>query len=136
MAELKTKLTRASAATFISNVSNPQTQKECRALSRLLKSITRKGPRMWGTSIVGFGQYHYVGASGREGDWFLTGFSPRKTNLTIYIMGGLNKFPELLARLGKHKAGMGCIYVKSLSDIDLKVLEKLIRSSIKNLTLA
>ena len=86
---------------------------------------------MWGTSIVGFGNYHYKYASGREGDWFQAGFSPRKQNLTFYIMGGFNKYPGLLKKLGKYSTGKGCLYVKKLEDIDLKVLNEIVTKSVK-----
>jgi hypothetical protein len=85
---------------------------------------------MWGPSIIGFGSYHYKYASGREGDWFLTGFSPRKQNLSIYIMSGFNRYEEILSRLGKFKTGKSCLYINKLEDIDVKVLEKLIISSV------
>lgn len=87
---------------------------------------------MWGPSMVGFGQYHYVYESGREGDWFVTGFAPRAANLTLYIMDGFPKYAELLAKLGKHTMGKSCLYIKRLSDIDLKVLEQLITASVKH----
>ena len=86
---------------------------------------------MWGTSIVGFGHYHYKGKSGREGEWMITGFSPRKGDLTLYIMGGFDKFPELKSKLGKYKTGKSCLYIKKLSDVDVKVLRKLVTESVK-----
>ena len=89
--------------------------------------------QMWGTSIVGFGSYHYKGASGREGDWFLTGFSPRKQNLTLYLMGGFQENEELLASLGKYSTGKGCLYIKKLEDVNSKVLKELVSRSVKRL---
>lgn len=86
---------------------------------------------MWGSSIVGFGRYHYKGKSGREGEWPITGFSPRKGDLTLYIMGGFDKFPDLMAKLGKYKTGKSCLYIKKLSDVDVKVLRKLVTNSVK-----
>ena len=86
---------------------------------------------MWGASIVGFGSYHYKGASGREGDWFLTGFSPRKQNLTLYLMGGLSEQADLLKKLGRHKTSVGCLYIKKLEDVDIKVLKEIITKSVK-----
>ena len=86
---------------------------------------------MWGTSIIGFGTYHYKGASGREGDWMLTGFSPRKQNLTLYLMHGFDEQKDLLKKLGKHKTSMGCLYIKKLDDVDKKVLKELVAGSVK-----
>ena len=88
---------------------------------------------MWGSSIVGFGSYHYKGAGGREGDWMLTGFSPRKQNLTLYLMGGLNTQTALLKKLGKHKTSVGCLYIKKLDDVDKKVLKELVTASVKRM---
>jgi hypothetical protein len=99
----------------------------------MMEKLTGSKPKMWGESIVGFGDYRYKYASGREGDWFLAGFSPRKQNLTIYIMGYLEFYTELLEGLGKFKHGKGCLYIKKLDDIDLNVLESLITTSIERL---
>jgi hypothetical protein len=96
-----------------------------------MREITGEEPAMWGSSIVGFGSYHYVYASGREGDWFLTGFAPRKQALTMYIMSGFSEYDELLEKLGKFKTGKACLYVKKLDDIHLPTLKKLIRQSVK-----
>jgi hypothetical protein len=85
---------------------------------------------MWGSSIVGFGEYHYKGKSGREGEWFITGFSPRKGNMTIYLSSGVNRHPDLLQKLGKHKTGVGCLYINKLADVDTKVLEEIIKKGI------
>jgi len=100
-------------------------------LVRIMASATGSKPKMWGSSIVGFGSYHYRYASGREGDWFTTGFSPRKQNLTLYVMGGLSGYASLLKKLGKHSTGKGCLYVKRLEDIHLPTLTKLIQVSVK-----
>ncbi len=100
---------------------------------KLMKKITGEEPRMWGASIVGFGRYHYKGASGREGEWMLTGFSPRKANLSLYILTGLDKSAAQLKKLGKHSTGKGCLYFKRLSDVDAKVLEELIVKGVKGL---
>ena len=86
---------------------------------------------MWGSSIVGFGSYHYKGASGREGDWLVAGFSPRKQNLTLYVQGGFNVYADLLKKLGKHKTGVGCLYINKLSDVDAKVLQELLEKSVR-----
>ena len=98
-----------------------------------MQRVTGEPPTMWGDSIVGFGSYHYVYDSGREGDWFLTGFSPRKRNLSLYIMAGFSDYDELMERLGKHKTGKSCLYVNRLSDIDLDVLEALVRQSVAHM---
>jgi hypothetical protein len=98
-----------------------------------MKKITMEEPKMWGPSIVGFGNYHYKYESGREGDWFLTGFSPRKASLTLYIMAGFKEYDELLEKLGKHKTGSSCLYVNKLEDVDLKVLTQLIKQSVQKM---
>ncbi|MEW6051768.1 MAG: DUF1801 domain-containing protein [Candidatus Zixiibacteriota bacterium] len=130
MAELKTKPTGRSVKEFLNRIDNDETRKDCQVLARLMKRITGAAPKMWGDSIVGFGDYHYTYGSGREGDWFLTGFSPRKQNLTLYLMFGLQTRPDLVKRIGKVKTGKGCLYIKTLSEIDLAVLEELVRSSV------
>jgi Domain of unknown function (DU1801) len=94
-----------------------------------MSDITGEVPRMWGTNIIGFGKYHYVYESGREGDWFIMGFSPRKQNLTLYIMSGFKEYDSLLSKLGKYKLGKSCLYIKKLSDIDIEVLKKILRHS-------
>jgi hypothetical protein len=131
MAEPKTKPTRASVAAFLKTVEPAGRRKECQALVALLKKVTGESPRMWGTAIVGFGTYRYVYASGREGDWPLTGFSPRKASLTVYIMEGLDSNPDLMTKLGKFTTGKSCLYVKTLEDVDLKVLEQLVARSVE-----
>ena len=131
MAEAKTKPTRQSVESFIDKISDPQTRADCFTIAGLMKEATRSEPQMWGSSIVGFGTRHYKYASGREGDWPLIGFSPRKQNLTLYIMTGSDSHTELLAKLGKHSVGKGCLYIKRLSDVDLPTLKKLIRASVK-----
>jgi hypothetical protein len=98
----------------------------------MMKKATKAEPKMWGASIVGFGHYHYKYASGRENDWFQVGFSPRKQDLTLYFMDGVEGQSDLLAQLGKHKLGKSCLYVKRLADLDLKVLKKMIQQSIAN----
>ena len=125
MAELKT-VTRASVKDFIAKLKDPDQRKECETLLKLMKKASGATPKMWGTSIVGFGTYHYKGASGREGDWFTVGFSPRSQSLTIYLIAGVAKFGPLLKKLGKHKLGKGCLYIRRLTDVDLKVLEQLV----------
>ncbi len=131
MAELKTKLNDASVQKFLNSISDEKKRKDCLTILELMKKITKSEPKMWGSSIVGFGTYHYKYESGREGDWFLTGFSPRKQNLTLYIMSGFNKYDELMKKLGKYKTGKSCLYINSLEDVDKKVLKDLITESFK-----
>jgi hypothetical protein len=128
MAELKNKPTEASVEDFLATV--PEGRRgECEALVALIGRATGEEPRMWGPSMVGFGSYHYRYESGREGDWFLAGFSPRKKDLTVYVMAGFSGFEELLARLGRHKTGKSCLYLRSLAEVDAEVLEEMVRRS-------
>ena len=131
MAELKTKPNKLSVEKFLNSIKDEQKRKDSFQVLEMMKKITKEEPIMWGTSIVGFGKYHYKYASGREGDWFLTGFSPRKQNLTLYIMSGFKRYNELMKKLGKHKTGSSCLYINKLDDIDLKVLKVLISESVK-----
>lgn len=131
MTQLKTKKTNASVSQFLNSIEDPQRRKDAKTVAKMMRAVTGKPPKMWGPSIVGYGSYHYKYASGREGDWFLTGFSPRKQALTLYIMSGFYEKNPLLDKLGKFKHGKACLYVKKLEDIDLKVLEKLIKGSVK-----
>jgi hypothetical protein len=133
MAELKTRPNDSSVEAFLDGITDERQRSDSRALCQLMREATALEPRMWGDSIVGFGSYHYCYGSGREGEWFLTGFSPRKQNLTVYIMAGFDDYPELMARLGKVKTGKSCLYLKRLSDVDAKVLEKLIAASVKDM---
>jgi hypothetical protein len=129
MAELKTKPTSVSPRTFISQVESEQRRKDCRELAALMKDITGHPPKMWGPSIVGFDRCRYKYASGREGEMLLTGFSPRKQDLVLYLGPGLEN-ASLMERLGKHKRGKGCLYLKKLDDIDRSVLRELITASV------
>ena len=129
MAELKTKQTDESVVKFLNLVEDETKRKDCFAIVEMMKQVTKSEPKMWGTSIVGFGSYHYKYESGHEGDSCLIGFSPRKQNITLYLMG-MFKDQDLLQKLGKHKTGKGCLYVNKLSDIDIKVLKQLIKNSI------
>ena len=134
MAELKTQKNNASVVGFVGSIENEQRKKDCFTVMELMKKITNSEPSMWGTSIVGFGSYHYTYASGREGDWFLSGFSPRKQNLTLYIMSGFTRYDEILTRLGKFKTSKACLYIKKLDDIDATVLKELIEASVAHLS--
>jgi hypothetical protein len=129
-AELKTKETTASVEAFIAK-QPADVAADCRIISKLMKKATGEEPKMWGASIVGFGRYAYEGASGRSGEWMITGFSPRKANLSLYIFVGFEKEAALMKKLGKHSTGKGCLYIKKLSDVDLKVLEELIVKGVK-----
>jgi hypothetical protein len=136
MAELKTKETKLSVTRFLNSISDDQRREDCFALLKLMQQVTKAGPKMWGSSIVGFGTYHYKYASGHEGDMCLVGFSPRKQALTMYVMPGSEQHAELLKNLGKYKGGKACIYVDRLDDVHLPTLKKLIRQSIDHLTKA
>ncbi|MBM3126753.1 MAG: DUF1801 domain-containing protein [Chloroflexi bacterium] len=131
MSTLKTKPTKANVNAFINKISAAEKREDCLELVKIMKQATKSEPKMWGASIVGFGSYHYRYATGREGDWMLTGFSPRKQNLTIYIMSGFERQAELLKRLGKFTTGSSCLYLKRLGDVDKKILKELIRESVK-----
>jgi hypothetical protein len=134
MADPKTRKNDASVHDFIASVDDPQKRNDSMALLKIFKEVLGEEPVMWGPSIVGFGSYHYVYKSGREGDWFLTGFSPRRQALTIYVMGGFEGHDALLEKLGRVKVSQGsCIYVKRLADLDMQVLENLVTASVKQL---
>jgi hypothetical protein len=133
MAELKTKPTGDTVRTFLDGIEDEERRRDCRELAKLMTRTTGSPPKMWGTGIVGFGTYHYTYDSGREGDWFLAGFSPRKQDLTLYVMAGFQEFPALMKRLGKYKTGKSCLYVKRLSDIDAGVLDALVRGSVESI---
>jgi hypothetical protein len=133
MAELKTKLNDASVEDFINAVKDEQTREDCRAVAKLMQEATKAEPKMWGANIVGFGIYTYKYASGKTGDWPMVGFSPRKQNLTLYVMGGFEDHDELMEKLGKFTCGKSCIYIKRLSDLHLPTLKKLLKASIKHI---
>ncbi len=131
MADLKTVPTRVSVDRFLQGIKDEKNRADCYQIKEMMEKATRSKGKMWGTSIVGFGDYHYVYDSGRENDWFITGFSPRKQNLTLYMMGGFDQFPDLMEKLGKYSRGKGCLYIKRLEDVDTKVLQKLLTKSVK-----
>lgn len=133
MAEPKTKQTDASVDAFIDAIEDERKREDCRALAKMMKSATRAEPKMWGASIVGFGQYRYKYASGQQGDWPLVAFSPRKQNITLYIMSGFDEYDELLQKLGKHSTGKACLYIKRLSDVDQGVLKDLVKRSVAHM---
>jgi len=130
MAELKTKQTEQSVEGYLNTISDQGRRQDCLTIMDLMRKATGKEPKMWGDAIIGFGHWHYKYASGREGDWFLIGFSPRKQNLTLYITSGVEAYSDLFSRLGKHKTGKGCLYINRLSDVNLSVLEELITQSL------
>lgn len=131
MAELKTKATQESVDQFLKGIKDEKKRQDCFQILDIMKKATKAEPKMWGTSIVGFGDYHYKYASGRENDWFITGFSPRAQNLTLYLMGGFDS--GLLKNLGKYKTGKGCLYINKLEDVDTKVLKELVTKAVKSI---
>jgi hypothetical protein len=134
MAENKTKPTNESVAEFLNKIPDAERREDCREVAKLMQKITGSKPKMWGASIVGFGSYHYKYASGREGDSPVTGFSPRKRDLTIYVIMGFEKYAALLKQLGKHRTAKSCLYIKRLSDIHVPTLKQLIEASVKDLS--
>lgn len=136
MAEPKTKPTKASVKAFLDTVTDEAKRQDCLTIMKIMKRATKAEPKMWGPSIVGFGSYHYKYASGREGDWPLTGFSPRKQALTLYITPGFKRYESLMQKLGKYRTGRSCLYVKKLTDVDLDVLEELVQQSVKHIAQA
>ena len=133
MAEQKTKPTNQSVKEFLNKIPEPERRADCFAVAKIMEEITGEKPRMWGPSIVGFGSYHYKYASGREGDWPEMGFSPRKKDLTLYIMMGFEKHADLMEKLGKHSTSKSCLYIKRLSDVHIPTLKKLIKIGLKDL---
>lgn len=134
MAELKTKKTDASVEAFLNTVADERKRQDCFALVELMQDVTGSEPSMWGDSIVGFGGYRYTNTTGRENEWPVTGFSPRKQNLTLYIMSGFEEYDDLLAKLGKHSTGKACLYIKRLSDVDMSALRELVALSVQHMT--
>jgi hypothetical protein len=133
MSDLKTQRNDASVEAFLDAVESERKRADSEAILALMREVTGEEPAMWGDSIVGFGSYHYKYASGREGEWFLTGFSPRKRTLTLYIMAGFKAYEPLLKRLGKFKTGKSCLYINSLEDVDREVLRELLARSVEHM---
>ena len=131
MAEPKTKETAESVSAFLDKIADKGRREDCLAVVDIMRDVTKEEPKMWGSSIVGFGRYRYKYESGREAEWMITGFSPRKGDLTLYILGGFDSLSDLMMRLGKHKAGKSCLYLKKLEDVDLNVLKKLVAKSVR-----
>jgi len=134
MAELKTQKNDASIQDFLAKIDNEQKRKDSKELLKIFSEVTDEKPTMWGDSIIGFGEYHYKYESGQEGDWPITGFSPRKQSISIYIMPGFSNYKEILNDLGKHKTSKGsCLYINKLADINTKALKKLIKKSVTDM---
>jgi hypothetical protein len=132
MAELKTKENDQDVTEFIASLKEEGRQEDCTRLMKLMKKVTGSPAKMWGSSIVGFGKYTYVYASGRSGDWFICGFSPRKANLSVYLNVGFEKYKTQLDKLGKYKLGKGCLYLQSIDDKTTEVLSDILQHAIKN----
>ncbi len=130
--ELKTKKNDASVKEFLESVEDRGIRKDCKTVAAMMRRAVGKNPKMWGTGIVGFGDYHFKYESGREGDWFRIGFAPRKRNLTLYIIDGFAKYEDLMAKLGKHTKGKSCLHIKRLDDVDTDVLNDLIEESARH----
>ena len=134
MAELKTRPTRVDPATFVDGIKDERRRADAKALLAMMTRVTGETPRMWGSAIVGFGSYHYVYATGREGDWCVTGFSPRTDAMTVYILPGLQMQQANLKKLGKVTTGKSCIYIKNLADVHMPTLEKMVKQAGKDIT--
>jgi hypothetical protein len=133
MAEPKTRPTTESVEKFLNGIADEQRRKDCFRVLDIMRTVTKTEPAMWGTSIVGFGRHQYKYESGTKGEWPLVGFSPRKSDLTLYLMSGFGRYSELLGRLGKHKTGKGCLYIKKLEDVDQSTLKTLIKQSVADI---
>lgn len=131
MADLKTKANNASVPAFLAAIPDAQRREDALKVAAMMKALTKAEPKMWGTSIVGYGSQHYKYASGREGEWFRIGFAPRKSALTVYITSSYAQYPELMAKLGKYKTGMSCLHLKRLADVDTTVLKQLLTRALK-----
>jgi Domain of unknown function (DU1801) len=134
MAVIKTQKNDASVVAFLQTIKEEGKRKDCEVILKMMKQVTKQEPKMWGTSIVGFGSYHYKSERSRqEGDWFITGFSPRKQNLSLYIMPGIDYYKDLVQQLGKCKTSVSCLYINKLTDVDLKILKELISTAYKRM---
>jgi hypothetical protein len=131
VAENKTKPTKSSVTAFLNRIKDRQVRDDCFAILEIMQKVSNCEPVMWGSAIIGFGTYHYVYESGREGDTLVIGFSPRKQNISIYLMGGLHHVEDELSKLGKYKTGKGCLYIKSLNDVNVGVLKKVFAKAFK-----
>lgn len=129
--ENKTQKTAGSPAKYLNDIKDADRKKDCKAIAKLMQTLSNKNPKMWGASIVGFDEYHYKYPSGREGDWMKIGFSNRKNAISLYLTCDLDSMESLLKKLGTHKRGVGCLYVKKLEDIDMGILKRLIKEALK-----
>lgn len=134
MSENKTKPTDLSVDQFLAAIENDRRRNDAATVCHLMQDVTGEKPVMWGPTMVGFGTYHYKYASGREGDWFLAGFAPRKANLVVHIMSGFKQHDALMKKLGKHKTGSSCLYINKLTDVDMDVLRELVRRSVEHVS--
>jgi hypothetical protein len=130
---LKTRANARSVSAFLARIKDRKVRDDCSTILRMMKSATGAKPTMWGSAIVGFGTFHYESRSGRSGDWFLTGFSPRKQYIALYLMSGFKQHADLMKKLGTYKTSAGCLYLKSLDDVRLRPLQSLIRRSVKHM---
>lgn len=133
MSDLKTKPNDQSVEAFLQAIDDEAKRADSIRIVELMREVTGQPPKMWGGSIIGFGSYHYKYDSGREGDWFVTGFSPRKTSLTLYIMSGFSRYDDLLSQLGKYKTGKSCLYIKKLGDVDMNILKQLVQETVNHM---
>ena len=133
MAELKTKPTEEDVTAFLEKIPDEKRRSDCQAVRDLMADVTQAAPKMWGAGIVGFGRYRYKYESGREGEWMVTGFAPRKNDVTLYLTQGFEPYADLMARLGKYTAGKSCLHIKKLEDVDLDVLKELVSKSVEKL---
>lgn len=134
MAAIKTQKNDNSVEAFLQTVESEEKRKDCEVVLKMMRQASKEEPKMWGSSIIGFGSYHYKSERSRqEGDWFITGFSPRKANLTLYILPSVSHYPDLLKKLGKYKNSVSCLYINKLADVDTKILKELINTAYKNM---
>lgn len=133
MAELKTRKTEASVEAFLARTAEGERKSDCFAVLKMMKQVTKAAPRMWGSSIVGFLTYTYKYDKGKAVEWPVVGFSPRKENLTLYLMPGFERYPALMKKLGKYKTGKSCLYLKRLADVDAKVLKELVAAAVRDM---
>lgn len=134
MAAIKTQQNEASVEAFLQTIKEEQKRKDCDVLLKMMKAATKEKPKMWGSSIIGFGKYHYKSErSKQEGDWYITGFSPRKQNITIYILPSVDSYKDLVKKLGKYKNSVSCLLINKLSDVDQAALKELISTAYKQM---
>jgi hypothetical protein len=133
MTENSTKVTNENVDAFLNDVADVERRADCMRVLELMRRVTGARPELWGRGMVGFGRYHYHYESGREGDWFVTGFAPRKNDLTLYIMAGFERYEPLMQRLGKHRTGKSCLYIRRLSDVNEDILAELVAESMKHM---